>query len=150
MIDYLTNDVARRRQAGETVAVLFVDLDGLKQLNDTYGHQVGERPSWPRPTHSWRPRPLRRGRPTRGRRVPRRSLSRAQWRRQAVAAVTSLARQGLPVRDFVVPLRASVGVALTRCDTDTDPMELVRQADAAMYEAKRAACATRALLATPL
>ena len=51
----------------------------------------------------------------------------------------SLARHSLPVDDFVVPLRASVGVALARCDADTDPMTLVRQADTAMYEAKRAA-----------
>ena len=42
VIDYLTNDVARRREAGETVAVLFMDLDGLKLLNDTHGHDVGD------------------------------------------------------------------------------------------------------------
>jgi GGDEF domain-containing protein len=47
----------------------------------------------------------------------------------------------------VVPLRASVGVALARCDADTDPMTLVRQADAAMYIAKRTARATRDQLA---
>ncbi len=42
VIDYLTTDVARRRNAGETVAVLFMDLDGLKQLNDNYGHELGD------------------------------------------------------------------------------------------------------------
>ena len=42
MLDYLTHDVSRRREAGETVAVLFIDLDGLKPLNDTYGHEVGD------------------------------------------------------------------------------------------------------------
>jgi diguanylate cyclase len=59
----------------------------------------------------------------------------------------SLSRHSLPVQDFVVPLRASVGVALARCDSDTDPMKLVRDADTAMYEAKRAARATRDQLA---
>jgi GGDEF domain-containing protein len=34
-------------------------------------------------------------------------------------------------------------VALTQCDSDTDPMNLVRQADEAMYEAKKAARAVR-------
>jgi GGDEF domain-containing protein len=43
-----------------------------------------------------------------------------------------------------------VGVALARCDTDTDPMTLVRQADAAMYIAKRTARATREQLAASL
>jgi GGDEF domain-containing protein len=36
-------------------------------------------------------------------------------------------------------LTASVGVALTRCGPETDPMELVREADHAMYEAKKEA-----------
>ena len=42
VLDHLTNDVSRRREAGETVAVLFIDLDELKPLNDTYGHEVGD------------------------------------------------------------------------------------------------------------
>ena len=42
VFDFLTHDVSRRREAGETVAVLFIDLDGLKPLNDTYGHEVGD------------------------------------------------------------------------------------------------------------
>ena len=55
----------------------------------------------------------------------------------------SVTRRSIPVRDFVVPLEASVGVALAQCDSDTDPMTLVRQADEAMYEAKKAARAIR-------
>ena len=35
------------------------------------------------------------------------------------------------------------GVALAECDPDTDPMMLVRQADEAMYEAKRMARANQ-------
>ena len=42
VLDHLANDVSRRREAGETVAVLFIDLDGLKPLNDTYGHEAGD------------------------------------------------------------------------------------------------------------
>jgi len=146
VIDYLTNDVARRRQAGETVAVLFVDLDGLKQLNDTYGHEVGDAAVL----------------------VTAKALLESTDTCDVVGRVggdeflvvlchehsgdgntvaervnESLARHSLPVQDFVVPLRASVGVALARCDADTDPMKLVRQADTAMYEAKRAARAAR-------
>jgi diguanylate cyclase (GGDEF)-like protein len=146
VIEYLTNDVGRRRQAGETVAVLFVDLDGLKQLNDTYGHEVGDIAVVATAA----------------------ALAGATQHCDIVGrlggdeflvvlchehsgdgkAVTtrvneSLARHSLSVGDFLVPLRASVGVALARCDADTDPMTLVRQADAAMYEAKRAARADR-------
>jgi diguanylate cyclase (GGDEF)-like protein len=59
----------------------------------------------------------------------------------------TLAEHSLPAHGFVVPLEASVGVALAKCDTDTDPMELVRLADEAMYQAKRTAHATRDLMA---
>jgi diguanylate cyclase (GGDEF)-like protein len=150
VIDYLTNDVARRRQAGETVAVLFVDLDGLKLLNDTHGHEVGDAAVV----------------------VTAEALVESTGRCDVVGRLggdeflvvlchdhsgdgntvagrinESLARHSLPVDGDVVPLRASVGVALAHCDADTDPMTLVRQADAAMYESKRAERAARDQLA---
>ena len=34
--------LARRRRAGDAVAVLMVDIDKFKALNDTYGHPVGD------------------------------------------------------------------------------------------------------------
>jgi diguanylate cyclase (GGDEF)-like protein len=153
VIDYLTTDVTRRRHAGETVGVLFIDLDGLKQLNDTYGHEVGDAAVVATADalleatdccdvvgrlggdeflvvlcheHS------------------------GDGHAVAVQVNESLARHSLSVQNSEIPLRASIGVALTRCDTDTDPLELVRQADAAMYQAKRAARATNALLPAPL
>jgi diguanylate cyclase (GGDEF)-like protein len=150
VIEYLTNDVGRRRQAGETVAVLFVDLDGLKQLNDTYGHEVGDiavvatAEALAAATHSC---------DVVGRLGGDEFLVVLCHQHSGDGdAVTkrvneSLAHDSLSVDDFVVPLRASVGVALARCDADTDPMTLVRQADAAMYEAKRAARADRDRLA---
>jgi PleD family two-component response regulator len=55
----------------------------------------------------------------------------------------SVALCRIPVQDMLVPLEASVGVALAQCDSDTDPMLLVRQADDAMYEAKKTARAIR-------
>jgi len=146
VFEYLTHDVSRRRGAGETVAVLFIDLDGLKPLNDTYGHEVGDTAI----------------------------LATAMALMQATNECDVVGRLGgdeflvvlchehscngdavverirhsvaecrIPVQDVLVPLEASVGVALAQCDSDTDPMRLVRQADEAMYEAKKTARAIR-------
>ena len=146
VFEFLTHDVSRRREAGETVAVLFIDLDGLKPLNDTYGHEVGDTAI----------------------------LATGMALMQATDECDVVGRLGgdeflvvlchahsctgdtvvqrirdsvsqcrIPVQDELVPLEASVGVALTQCDSDTDPMLLVRQADEAMYEAKKTARAIR-------
>jgi diguanylate cyclase (GGDEF)-like protein len=148
VLDYLVNDVSRRRQAGETVGVTFIDLDGLKPINDIFGHEVGDAAILATADalveatgecdvvgrlggdeflivlcheHS------------------------AEGNADAVVERIrrSLAGCRLPAEGFVGPLRASAGVALARCDAHTDPMELVRRADAAMYQAKRVAHAAR-------
>jgi diguanylate cyclase (GGDEF)-like protein len=150
VIDYLTNDVTRRRLAGETVAVLFIDLDGLKQLNDTYGHEVGDSA-----VVSTADAILEATNPCDvvGRLGGDEFLvvlchdHSGDGHVIATRINESLAHRSLPVKNILVPLRASVGAALARCDADTDPMTLVHQADAAMYQAKRAARAARDQLA---
>jgi diguanylate cyclase (GGDEF)-like protein len=147
VLDYLTHDVSRRRESGETVAVLFIDLDGLKPLNDTYGHEAGDAAIFATAV----------------------ALMQATDKCDVVGrlggdeflvvlchehscdgdAVVARIRESVsncsvPVGgDSIVPLEASLGVALAQCDPDTDPMMLVRQADEAMYEAKRMARADR-------
>jgi diguanylate cyclase (GGDEF)-like protein len=150
-LDYLTTDVSRRRHGGETVEVLFIDLDGLKPLNDTYGHEIGDAAIAATAD----------------------ALIEATDPCDVVGRLGgdeflvvlchvhscdggavlerikhSLDQRNLPVGGARVPLHASVGVALTQCNAETDPMQLVHQADQAMYEAKKAARAARESVAT--
>ncbi len=43
MLVHLTRELARAERLGSEVAMLVVDLDNFKNINDTYGHDIGDR-----------------------------------------------------------------------------------------------------------
>jgi diguanylate cyclase (GGDEF)-like protein/PAS domain S-box-containing protein len=139
LLDQLAGAIARARRHGKLLAVLFVDLDGFKRVNDDHGHAAGDRLL-----------------AEAGRRIA--SCVRATdtvtrfGGDEFVVLLEDLGdRQAAPHLAHVIggrlsepidlgrgeaPIGASIGVALFPDNGDT-PEALLRAADAAMYEAKK-------------
>ena len=41
-LEFLSRDLARVHREGSSLGILFIDLDGLKQINDAHGHEAGD------------------------------------------------------------------------------------------------------------
>jgi diguanylate cyclase (GGDEF)-like protein/PAS domain S-box-containing protein len=130
-----------RRARGDTVVVLFVDVDRFKRVNDTLGHEVGDE--------------LLRQLAGRLRSVVREEDTVARFggdefvvavrrRRGEKEQIVVLAerilaaiRDPFSIDDRTLHVTASVGIAATD-DAGDNAERLLRDADAAMYEAKAA------------
>ncbi|MBP3981087.1 EAL domain-containing protein [Acidovorax sp. JG5] len=124
---------------GEKVAVLFIDLDRFKAINDTLGHHIGDgllRSVAARLTQAVR------SRDTVSRLggdefvvVMRDVTGREDVQQLVERRLIPLIRQSHPVEGHELNVSCSVGIAVYPED-GSDIDELMRRADAAMYEAK--------------
>jgi diguanylate cyclase (GGDEF)-like protein len=120
------------------VAVMYIDLDRFKDINDSYGHATGDRVLL---TASDRIRSALRADDVVGRLggdeflvvCPR--IASAEEGLAVATRIGDALRGALPMEDDLIPLRASIGVALSSA-SDTSPDALVARADAAMYQSK--------------
>ena len=140
LLERLDAVLAHEPRAGTSTAVLFLDLDQLKELNDTHGHRIGDavlvevgRRITAVAARRRRRRPHRRRRVRRAPAVPRRARRRvARGRRHPRAAREA----AIVVGD--VRVRASVSIGLTIARPGDRPEDVLHRADVALYRAKDA------------
>ncbi len=130
--------VCGRGRAGDLVAVLFLDLDGFKDVNDRYGHDSGNEllvAVANRLRNCVRPGDL----------VARMGgdeftvlLTRLQGIPTAVEVadrICSVISEPFPLSSGAAHISTSIGIAVA-ASHDVDPSDLLRRADVAMYRTK--------------
>lgn len=160
--DRFSQALAHAKRRNARVAVLFVDLDGFKEINDAHGHSIGDEML----RHAAQCLlEAKRDVDTVCRHGGDEFLillsDVADITTPALFAEKALAAIDMPLRigDAVVRVGASIGISIYP-DDGADQETLIREADAAMYAAKRSgskityastpALANRVAAATPL
>lgn len=139
-LQMVERDLSLLARTGGREVALFIDLDELKSVNDSYGHATGDEA-------------IRlvadalRGATRRSDIVARLGgdeflvagmvTTAAEVDPLAARVLAAVSAQPLTVPEGSIPLRCSIGIALSTQD-DVSPDRLIGDADAAMYEAKRA------------
>jgi diguanylate cyclase (GGDEF)-like protein len=125
----LTTEMSRARRSGEPLAMLMIDLDGLKQLNDGAGHQAGDE-LLVAVARAWEQR-LR----------PTDVLARYGGDEFAVVLPCCTLSAAMRIADALIqslPTGASCSVGVAQWEQGEDAPAFVARADAALYKGKRA------------
>ncbi|WP_111766161.1 GGDEF domain-containing protein [Nakamurella deserti] len=139
MVERLRHACERSRRSGLAAAVLYIDLDGFKAVNDTLGHTAGDQLLV---AVSTRLRSLLRPPDTLARLhgdefvLMCEDLAEPAHAADIARRLQAVLDEPLAVGGTDVVLRASVGVVLTDAGT-VDAHQVLVDADRAMYEAKR-------------
>lgn len=148
-LDRLEHALARRQRAGETIAVIFLDLDNFKVINDTLGHDVGDQLLV---AVARRLSDCVRAYDTIARlggdefTVLLEDVTDEADIMRAAARITAAFERPFAVPGHDLVVTASVGIAGGSAGTE-DAADLLRQADLAMYQAKHSGKAiTNALI----
>ncbi|WP_245784179.1 EAL domain-containing protein [Halomonas korlensis] len=137
--DRLAHDFALARRHGHCLAVLFVDLDDFKPINDSLGHALGDKVLIEvanRLAAGMRPGDTlaRLGGDEFVVLLP--DLTDALQARQMAERLLPIVAQPYCIDELELHLTCSIGIAVSDGKTE-HPMILIQQADMAMYRAKR-------------
>jgi diguanylate cyclase (GGDEF)-like protein/PAS domain S-box-containing protein len=141
LLDHLAGALARAERQGTYVAVMFLDLDHFKEVNDTLGHDAGDRLLV---DVAGRLRRCLRETDTAARLggdefvVVCEGLAAPDQAAVSAGRIARTLRTEVPAPRHPITVTVSVGVATSR--GSAAPADLLRAADAAMYRAKERGC----------
>ncbi len=141
LADRLQQAMAQAHRRNQLMAVVYLDLDGFKHINDQYGHLVGDQVLI---TLALRMKEALREGDTLARLGGDEfvavliDLEDVSASTPLLARLLAAAAQAVSVRDLSLQVSASLGVTLYPQKQDLDADQLLRQADQAMYQAKLA------------
>jgi len=139
-VQRLTEECARSGRSGEAFALLVIDLDGFKQVNDTFGHAAGDaclQHFTLMAQMQLRPGDL---------------LARTGGDEFCIVLPSSTLREGIMIARRVldvcrqdaegctgndIPIAVSIGIAQWNTEIGAFPDRLIAAADHALYEAKK-------------
>lgn len=140
LFERLSQEMARAKRHGSVLSVILCDMDGFKEINDTYGHTAGDEVL--RYIAQTLKEPLRRA-DTVGRYggdefmiiLPATSAKGAQ-------SLAERIRSTIEATEFQVAegrtVRLSVSIGVAECNPESDINDIVRNADKALYTSKQA------------
>lgn len=136
--DELEKAIARGRQMNEPLAILFIDLDGLKKINDSHGHAAGDvvlkvQAEWIRQAVRKMDIVARLGGDEFVVILP--DIGDVESAVPIAARLIEVCHQPIPIGEKSVSLGASIGICFFPSDA-VDATMLMKCADQAMYRAK--------------
>ncbi len=140
IIDGLHQEIHRASREGRGLAVMMIDVDHFKDVNDTYGHPAGDsvlQEAARRMQMSFRPydRVGRYGGEEFLLVAPCANTAHASKLAERLRLV--IGSSPIAAGESRIDVTVSVGVVATRAEPDIDPSALIALADAALYRAKK-------------
>ncbi|WP_248746145.1 PAS domain S-box protein [Pseudomonas sp. MWU12-2037] len=142
LLEYLPNAMARARRTGVPLGVLFLDLDGFKAVNDTFGHEIGDLllqvvaeklKTCLRETDA-----VFRLAGDEFTAVVEGQFGGTQDAEHLAQKLIQLINEPVLIGAATVQVGVSIGIAVYRRDDPRSATQLLREADSRMYEAKQA------------
>jgi diguanylate cyclase (GGDEF)-like protein/PAS domain S-box-containing protein len=141
LLDRLSQTLAQAQRYHRSLAVMFLDLDHFKEINDTLGHDVGDELL---KLVAERLELCVRGGDTVSRQggdefvIILSEISRQKDAALVAEKILEMLNTPITIQEHKLKITTSIGIAIYTVDSEDDGSRLMKKADVAMYQAKEA------------